>query len=486
LVPAIQNQSNQEDCWTFATTTAMDSNLIQQGYLPTSTTAPPIALSSWYLSVYNGQPEDTSKNEWINWGGWTFQTTAFATRGQGTWNIPSPGTNNITTMSGGPVLVSNNPLNAFPLTAVNNEQNLAPYVPPSGQTVPFITQNAFYFDQVGSGRNASAQIDIVKNAVQTYGALATYMYAGGYTEGGHDVSVFNTVGNVTYEYNPGNKAYDHAVTIIGWNDNITVPGSGTTGAWIVQNSWGSWGGTLASNDGTFYAPYNDPYIGVVGVTAYKMAPIGKYSPFVLQNELGPTGNTNGANASNPTGMGIIDSSRATLALSQFTITSPGVLLALGLTSLDAQSGATKTATISLYDGFDAGTNTFGSLLETQQVTFLQEGYSLFDLNLPLTLYMNEMLAIKVDYGSSSIPYVWEPDGANSDLSFFYDTLTNQWVDFATFTPGGPNSNDAYDGVFSVKGILAAPEPSTYWLCNFLALAGVVGWRRRAKWRLSRV
>ncbi len=369
-VPAIQDQSAAGDCWTFASSTALDSNLIVNGYLPTSTTAPEIAISSWHLSAYNGAIQDTLPGKNGDYpgisGGDTWMATSYYTRGQGSWTIPGAptGPNDISTMGGGPVLNSANALNPFPLAAVNAGANLAPYLPPVSQTPAFTVTGAFYYDQAGSGRTATEQVTTVKNAIQQFGAVTTYMYAGGYTQSGHDESVFHYDQSLGYEYtyNPTTNAADHAVTIIGWDDTVVIPtgtGTSTTGAWIVQNSWGAWGGTLAKDDGTFYASYSDPLIGQVGVTAFTAVPAGKYSPVVMQNEVGPTNQTGNSGANTPdqkhsnipTGMGSVDASRTTEAVTTLTANQTGQLIALGITSLDAQAGNPKTITISIYEDF---------------------------------------------------------------------------------------------------------------------------------------
>lgn len=84
-----------EDCWTFASATALDSNLIKQGLLQTSTQAPDIVISSWHLSTFNGQQETTAYHtgnpnttEWAQWGGFYWQSMSYLTRGFGSWAIP--------------------------------------------------------------------------------------------------------------------------------------------------------------------------------------------------------------------------------------------------------------------------------------------------------------------------------------------------------------------------------------------------------------
>ncbi len=179
---------------------------------------------------------------------------------------------------------------------------------------------------------------------------------------------------------------------------------------------------------------------------------------------------------------MVKAAKATIALSKLSVDMPGTLLAIGLNSLDAQAGATKVATVSIFDGFSVvgGVGTPGTLLESNNILFTQEGYTLFDPNPPLTLTAGMTLAIEIDYTGSDIPYVWESssdDGADAPtgLTYFYDTSDGQWKDFATFDGTG-NTDSYYDGVFSVKGLLAVPEPSVYVLL-ILSFVGMLDWQR---------
>ncbi|MFM7244508.1 MAG: hypothetical protein ACKO40_10105 [Planctomycetaceae bacterium] len=56
-VPAIQDQGQFGDCWTFASATAMDSSLLKQGILAAAATPPGPVVWSWALSTANGAPE---------------------------------------------------------------------------------------------------------------------------------------------------------------------------------------------------------------------------------------------------------------------------------------------------------------------------------------------------------------------------------------------------------------------------------------------
>ncbi len=85
--------------------------------------------------------------------------------------------------------------------------------------------------------------DEIKNAIMTYGGLFARMY--------WKDSYYNSFYH-TYYYN-GNENQQHAVTLIGWDDNKTVPGAPAEGAWIAKNDFGKvWG-----ENGYFYVSYFD-------------------------------------------------------------------------------------------------------------------------------------------------------------------------------------------------------------------------------------
>ncbi len=103
--------------------------------------------------------------------------------------------------------------------------------------------------------------DAIKKAILQYGAVGTSMH-------------FNNnffKGKGYYCWSP--TASNHAVTIVGWDDNYSrdnfygLPQDKGDGAWIVKNSWGpNW-----KNNGYFYVSYYDEKFAQPGIDAVAYA-----------------------------------------------------------------------------------------------------------------------------------------------------------------------------------------------------------------------
>lgn len=109
-------------------------------------------------------------------------------------------------------------------------------------------QSAMYIPDV---RNAN-DLATLKRAIMEYGAAYTTV------NGDESFTNFYTMGHNNY----GNGWGNHAITLIGWDDNYSASnfkwGAPGDGAWLAKNSWGSnWGGM----GGYYYISYYDTIIG---------------------------------------------------------------------------------------------------------------------------------------------------------------------------------------------------------------------------------
>lgn len=119
-----------------------------------------------------------------------------------------------------------------PITEAEN-----PYTPSNDSCIESIFPVALITSSIYLPKDAS----VVKQAILDYGGLYVSMYM--------QNASYNSANN-TYYYH-GVSDENHAVLIVGWNDNKVTTGG--TGAWIAKNSWGTgWG-----EHGYFYISYND-------------------------------------------------------------------------------------------------------------------------------------------------------------------------------------------------------------------------------------
>ncbi len=206
-VTSVKDQGSAGVCWTFATYSSLESNLLTGENRDYSENNMKNLLSSSYPEGF-----DRGSND----GGNEFMSTAYLAR----WS--------------GPVSESDDPYSYSGVSSGN------PPLQKHVQDVLFIP------DRTGSLDNNE-----IKSAVQNYGAMFTSMY--------YDNAYYSPT-KYSYYYD-GLTSANHAIAIVGWDDSFdrnsfarVPPGDG---AFIIKNSWGTgWG-----DRGYFYISYYDSKIG---------------------------------------------------------------------------------------------------------------------------------------------------------------------------------------------------------------------------------
>jgi len=185
----------------------------------------------------------------------------------------------------------------------------------------------------------------IKDAIYNFGPVeAAFYYSGGTVYSGYII------------HNPGSGSWrNHLICIVGWDDSFSY--GGTTGAWIIKNSWG----TSAGQDGYYYMTYGSSNLGDVGYFA-SVSAVDPNETIYYYDEAGMVND-----------WGYPGSSSAWMA-SVFTATQAGRLNAADFwtTSNNAQY------VIYVYNG------QFGSVLATQTGTCAEQGY----YSIPLTTAVN--------------------------------------------------------------------------------------------------
>ena len=200
-VSPVKDQGAAGACMSFSTMGAIESTWMKQGYGTAD-------LSEHNLATCHGFELG------INDGGNFSMATAYLTR------------------LSGPVTEASDPYNPADGTCKS-----------TGLVIPAYTPITSWLPK---------DINIIKKAVMDNGGVSASIYTGG-----NFMNLYYNPGDYTFYYN-GTTSPDHAVLIVGWDDNKVVTGGknspqGTVGAWIIKNSWGTdWG-----DNGYFYVSYND-------------------------------------------------------------------------------------------------------------------------------------------------------------------------------------------------------------------------------------
>ena len=213
--------------------------------------------------------------------------------------------------------------------------------------------------------------DDIKNAIMNHGALYTTMYS--------NSSYYNS-NEHTYYYD-GASGSNHAVTLVGWDDNKAVTGAPGNGAWIIKNSWGDFWG----EDGYFYISYHDATAVSMAVAFTDAVASSSFTDIYQYDFLGLV-NTFGCGKETIWGANIFTSAR------------DGDLVAVGTYLVQNNT----SYEIKIYGAFDNGAGTFSSQLgSTVTGSVAYGGYYTIDLPSPIPLTAGDDFAIVIKFTTPS-------------------------------------------------------------------------------------
>ena len=209
LVGPVRNQGNMGACWTFATSGALESALLKATGKLYNFSQDNIQNTMLQYSIYGvngileGAQQSTGVGYLVNWYG------------------PYP----------------------TDLDRYDELGKVSTHINMANESIH--VQDVVFFP----ARQNATDNYIFKKALMDYGAFLVAIYSG------ENSKYYNETSAARY-YN-GTKGINHAVTLVGWDDNYPAsnflnPPSGD-GAWIIKNSWGTdWG-----DEGYFYLSYYD-------------------------------------------------------------------------------------------------------------------------------------------------------------------------------------------------------------------------------------
>jgi len=227
--------------------------------------------------------------------------------------------------------------------------------------------------------------EVLKDYVYNYGPIYTTLNAG---QGDAWETEFGSYNGSYTLYHTGTAAPNHAVLIVGYDDDIAND-SGGTGAWIVKNSWGTgWGGTCGygTQGGYFTIAYGSANIGMWSSYAAEWQDYDAEAELLYHDDAGWNCNY-GWPSSTAWGLcKFIPGEEFTVSRVEFWT-----------------NDATTDVDIYIYDGFN-GTSLSGLMNEKLNLSFAEAGYHSVALDSTVTISAGNDFYAVVKFTNASATY----------------------------------------------------------------------------------
>jgi len=315
------------------------------------------------------------------------------------------------------------------------DETADPYVPANTTCNSSCPYNKTLLDWRIISTYSQPPVSTLKAYIQTYGPVYTTIFVGNsyYPAWQNEFGSYN--GSYTL-YWPTYVDPNHAVLIVGWDDNLVHAGG--TGAWIVKNSWGpGWGSA-----GYFTIAYGSASIGCWSSFMYDWQDYDNNGSIMYYDD-----------DCWDTSWGY--SSTTAWGLCNFTPSNNTYATCVEFWTTDA----TSDIDIYIYDNFDTATRSLSNLLVSQlNYNFNEAGYHSVPLNssLPLTAGDPVIVVVKFTDVTSNYPVPSDPNGpAVSNLTYMSPSGVNgTWYDL------GYNQQD--DVAIRLRTSGVGEEGEWYW------------------------
>ena len=244
-VTGIRDQGSYGTCWTHGAMASMEGNLLMTGNWEDEGEVGEPDLSEAHLDWWNGfnthNNDDNLNGNGLDphWGGDYMVTSAYTTRGEGA------------------VREIDAPYDNIEISCMRNNDGFHHYY----------TRNIEWY----ISEDDLSNLDTIKYKLMQEGVIGTAFLV--------SYNYWQDMGGYIAHYQPPDTIGDpnHAVAIVGWDDNITTPAP-QPGAWLCKNSWGTdwpWG----IGGGYFWISYYDKWCGKhpeMGAVSFQDV---EYNPF---------------------------------------------------------------------------------------------------------------------------------------------------------------------------------------------------------------